>query len=232
MPSWTRCVAAASPTSTCPAPLSACGLHCRQPRPETRGRCRSTRIWLEPHARGAGPVLLLTDDQQKRPRFKARPFLTSKTNKSVKVLHILPRLPGGEQPDQSAHGHAQSPDARAPTRDHGIERDVFQLLYKDFPVASAAPPGAACTGPGETHGSRIGFPILRMRSAMRATPFSIASLEAAYEKRTCWPSPGTRVPKWMSASTATPASRSSRFLNSSESAAPIRRQASVTLGQT
>ena len=43
--------------------------------------------------------------------------------------------------------------------------------------------------------------------------------------------PRTREPKWMSASTATPASCSRRFLNSSESAAPIRLQASVTLGQ-
>src|SRR6185503_1972762 len=70
-----------------------------------------------------------------------------------------------------------------------------------------------------------------MKSAMRATPFSIASFDAAYEKRTCWPSPGTRLPKWMSASTATPASFRRRLRNSSESAAPIRRQASVTFGQ-
>ena len=54
--------------------------------------------------------------------------------------------------------------------------------------------------------------------------------DAAYEKRTCWPSPGTRAPKWMSASTATPASSSSRLRSASESAAPIIRQASVTLG--
>src|SRR4029079_10580706 len=73
--------------------------------------------------------------------------------------------------------------------------------------------------------------FFRMKSAMRAAPASIACLEAAYEKRTCWPSPGTRAPKWMSASTATPASVSRRFLNSSESAAPIMRQASVTFGQ-
>ena len=38
-------------------------------------------------------------------------------------------------------------------------------------------------------------------------------------------------PKWMSASTATPASASSRLRNSSESAQPIILQASVTLGQ-
>jgi hypothetical protein len=56
--------------------------------------------------------------------------------------------------------------------------------------------------------------------------------DAAYEKRTCWPSPGTRVPKWMSARSATPASLSRRFLKSSESRAPTLRQASVTLGQT
>ena len=37
-------------------------------------------------------------------------------------------------------------------------------------------------------------------------PFSIAAFDAAYEKRMCWPSPGTRRPKWMSASTAMPAS--------------------------
>src|SRR6266446_4779556 len=74
--------------------------------------------------------------------------------------------------------------------------------------------------------------FLRMKSAMRSTPASIADLEAAYEKRTCWPSPGTRLPKWMSASTATPASLSRRCLKSSESAAPMRRQASVTFGQT
>mgnify|MGYP003694196507 CR=1 FL=1 len=37
----------------------------------------------------------------------------------------------------------------------------------------------------------------------------------------CWPSPGTRRPKWMSASTATPASLSSRLRNSSESAQPV-----------
>src|SRR3954469_1774626 len=73
--------------------------------------------------------------------------------------------------------------------------------------------------------------FLRMKSAMRATPASIALFEAAYEKRTCCPSPGTRVPKWISASTATPASCSSRFRNSSESAAPIMRQASLTFGQ-
>ena len=36
----------------------------------------------------------------------------------------------------------------------------------------------------------------------------------------CWPSPGTRRPKWMSASTATPASLSSRLRSSSESAQP------------
>src|SRR5580765_1726368 len=74
--------------------------------------------------------------------------------------------------------------------------------------------------------------FLRMNSLIRATPCSIACLEAAYEKRTCWPSPGTREPKWMSASSATPASFSRRFLNSSESCAPTRRQASVTFGQT
>src|SRR2546427_241921 len=70
------------------------------------------------------------------------------------------------------------------------------------------------------------------RPPLRSPPASIACLEAAYEKRTCWPSPGTRVPKWMSASTATPASLSRRRLRSSESAAPMRRQASVTFGQT
>src|SRR6185369_5249405 len=74
--------------------------------------------------------------------------------------------------------------------------------------------------------------FVRMKSAMRLTPASIACLEAAYEKRTCCPSPGTREPKWMSASSATPASFSRRFLNSSESCAPTMRQASVTFGQT
>jgi hypothetical protein len=43
--------------------------------------------------------------------------------------------------------------------------------------------------------------FLRMNSAMRSTPASICCFEAAYEKRMCCPSPGTRVPKWMSAST-------------------------------
>src|SRR4029077_9858548 len=74
--------------------------------------------------------------------------------------------------------------------------------------------------------------FVRMKSAIRATPCSIACFEAAYENRTCWPSPGTREPKWMSASSATPASFNRRFLNSSESGAPTRRQASVTFGQT
>src|SRR5687768_10282040 len=74
--------------------------------------------------------------------------------------------------------------------------------------------------------------FLRMNSARRSTPASICWGEAAYEKRTCWPSPGTRVPKWMSARSATPASLSRRFLKSSESRAPIIRQASVTLGHT
>src|SRR5688572_5577844 len=74
--------------------------------------------------------------------------------------------------------------------------------------------------------------FLRMNSAMRATPASIACFDAAYEKRTCWPSPGTRMPKWMSASSATPASLSRRLRKSSESRAPIMRQASVTFGQT
>src|SRR6266850_1458579 len=83
--------------------------------------------------------------------------------------------------------------------------------------------------PGAHAALRVFF---RMKSAMRATPASIADLDAAYEKRTCWPSPGTRLPKWMSASRATPASFSRRFLNSSESAAPTPRQASVTFGHT
>src|SRR5437879_3843953 len=60
--------------------------------------------------------------------------------------------------------------------------------------------------------------FLRIKSAKRCTPVSIACAEAAYEKRTCWPSPATWVPKWMSASTATPASLSRRRLKSSESA--------------
>src|SRR3982074_1464351 len=74
--------------------------------------------------------------------------------------------------------------------------------------------------------------FLRMKSAMRCTPASIACLEAAYEKRTCWPSPGTRVPKGTGARTPPPASLSRRCLKSSESAAPMRRHASVTFGQT
>ena len=63
-----------------------------------------------------------------------------------------------------------------------------------------------------------------------ATPAVIASFDAAYEKRMCWPSPGTRRPKCVSASTATPASCSRRLRNTSESAQPVIRHASVTLG--
>ena len=69
-----------------------------------------------------------------------------------------------------------------------------------------------------------------MNEAMRSMPARIAAGEAAYEKRMCWPSPGTRRPKWMSASTATPASFSRRLRNSSESAQPVRLHASVTFG--
>src|SRR5882762_11080003 len=72
--------------------------------------------------------------------------------------------------------------------------------------------------------------LRRMKSDMRVTPFSIASFDAAYEKRTCWPSPGTRRPKWTSARTATPASCRSRLRNVSESAAPVILHASVTFG--
>ncbi len=71
----------------------------------------------------------------------------------------------------------------------------------------------------------------RTNASRRATPSRIASGDAAYEKRMCWPSPGTRRPKWMSASTATPASCSSRLRNASESAQPVIAQASVTFGQ-
>src|SRR6267378_1676876 len=116
-----------------------------------------------------------------------------------------------------------------------------QLVQDDAPVdplfhqQEAAVPlddgGDSDAGPPDlAHAAFLVF--LRMKSAMRCTPVSIACLEAAYEKRTCWPSPATRGPKWMSASTATPASLSRRRLKSSESAAPIRRQASVTFGQT
>ena len=69
-----------------------------------------------------------------------------------------------------------------------------------------------------------------MNCAMRATPCSIAAFDAAYEKRMCWPSPGTRRPKCVSASTATPASLRSRLRNASESAHPVILHASVTFG--
>src|SRR4051812_3508257 len=102
-----------------------------------------------------------------------------------------------------------------------LDEEEAPLAFDDCGDRDARPPD-------RVHAALRVF--LRMKSAMRATPAWIALLDAAYEKRTCWPSPGTRVPKWISASTATPASFSSRFLNSSESAAPIMRQASVTFG--
>src|SRR5437764_10481744 len=108
------------------------------------------------------------------------------------------------------------------------EPAVDALLDEKEPPAALDHRGDGDARPPD-HAAFLVF--LRMKSAMRCTPASIACLEAAYEKRTCWPSPGTRVPKWMSASTATPASLSRRRLRSSESAAPMRRQASVTFGQ-
>src|SRR5688572_1226697 len=108
---------------------------------------------------------------------------------------------------------------------------VYLLLNEQKPAAALHHRGDRDARPPHVpHAAFLVF--LRMKSAMRATPCSMACFEAAYEKRTCCPSPGTRVPKWMSASTATPASLSRRFLNSSESAAPMRRQASLTFGQT
>src|ERR1700694_19042 len=108
---------------------------------------------------------------------------------------------------------------------------VAPLLDQQEPAAPLDDGGHRDARPPELPHAAF-FVFLRMKSAMRCTPASMACLEAAYEKRTCWPSPGTRVPKCMSASTATPASLSRRFLKSSESAAPMRRQASVTFGQT
>src|SRR6185369_5261801 len=108
------------------------------------------------------------------------------------------------------------------------EAAVDPFLDEKEPAAALDHCGGAYAGLPDHAAFRVFF---LMKSDMRCTPASIALLDAAYEKRTCWPSPGTRLPKWMSASTATPASFSRRLRNSSESAAPIRRQASVTFGQ-
>src|SRR5437879_12056683 len=105
---------------------------------------------------------------------------------------------------------------------------IDALLDEKEPPPALNYPGDGDARPPDHAAFRVFF---RMKSAMRCTPASMACLEAAYEKRTCWPSPGTRAPKWMSASTATPASASRRLRNSSESAAPTMRQASVTFGQ-
>src|SRR5437764_12439391 len=108
-----------------------------------------------------------------------------------------------------------------PAVDALLDEKEFPAALDDRGHGDARPPDHAAF--------RVFF---RMKSAMRCTPASIACFDAAYEKRTCWPSPGTRLPKWMSASRATPASLSRRLRNSSESVVPIMRQASVTLGQT
>src|SRR3989454_145214 len=122
-------------------------------------------------------------------------------------------LAGGEQ------GFAAIEMSRRLVQD---DPPVDPLFDQEEAAAALDDRGDRNAGPPDlAHAAFLVF--LRMKSAMRCTPASIACLEAAYEKRTCWPSPGTRVPKWMSASTATPASLSRRRLRSSESAAPMRR---------
>src|SRR5262249_43640635 len=85
---------------------------------------------------------------------------------------------------------------------------------------------------GVDRGHAPALAALRTNASKRSMPRAIASSEAAYEKRMCWPSFGTRRPKWMAASTATPASARSRLRNCSESAHPVIAQASVTFGHT
>src|SRR6185312_3258951 len=151
---------------------------------------------------------------------------------------------GADALDRARHVGRALGEARDEVGGHGgtralpMRRSVRQRLRACLVACTAATERLAHGGQhGVARGAivvqRIGLAqrfARRTNVASRSMPRSIASFDAAYENRMCCPSPGTRRPKWMSASTAMPASVSRRLRNASESAQPVMRHASVTLG--